>query len=131
VAISFPKSRLLLPLLFCLIGCSQAETIVEVSGTVRHGENPVKTGSVQFNSSKNGGVTDLEITDGKYSGPLAVGEYSVAITPKIQIKDNGGLPEVIMLPAADIPEKYRVTSTSGFKATVEKESKTFDFKMPR
>jgi hypothetical protein len=55
----------------------------------------------------------------------------VAITPKIQIKDNGGLPEVIMLPAADIPEKYRVTSTSGFKATVEKESKTFDFKMPR
>lgn len=117
-------------------GCGSG--LVQVSGTVHVGDEPVTDGYVSFVPAKGGGASATAKIDssGKYvmgtlkeGDGLAPGEYLVTVaggeTPAHRDQQGKFRDAVFKTPA-----KYRDPKTSGLTAKVEKGSpQTFDFRL--
>ena len=117
-----------------LAGCGEPAKPVlpagTVSGTVLFNGKPVTEGTVIFENAKDAVLTGAPLgAEGKFQkSDVRALDYVVYIVPKPVTPggDAGPAPAASAAPA-DIPAKYSVAATSGFKATV-KAGTTNDFK---
>lgn len=102
----------------------------KVDGTVTFSGQPVKGGTVYFESKSggDGGSAPLNAGHFKVAEPLPVGSYVVIVMPIVLTPDevaDGKKPP----PSDDIPEKYRSAQTSDQTFEVKEGQNTFEVKM--
>jgi len=104
------------------VGCSGggADGLTQVTGTVKHNGQPLKSGTITFMPVAGTTSATGEIADGEYSLSTTTpgdgappGDYKVSVTAweKLPTMTEAGVPAV--------PEKYMNASTSGLTAKIE------------
>jgi hypothetical protein len=125
-------------LVFGLSGCGGArEKLWPVSGKVTFRGNPVAAGTIRFCDPQTGiDMTAQLHSDGAYEVVMArgvglpAGTYQVAIMPpRMDIPIGATAPPPKAPDRGDIPEKYRLPSTSLLTVTVKPERNRFDVDM--
>jgi len=123
---------------FGLSGCGGArEKLWPVSGKVTFRGKPVAAGTIRFSNPQSGiDMTARLNSDGVYEVVMArgvglpEGTYQVAIMPPRVDIPVGSTAKPPKPPAClDIPERYRLLSTSGLTRTVKPHHNRFDVDM--
>jgi uncharacterized lipoprotein len=120
-----------------LSGCGEKNKLCAVSGKVTFQGKPVAAGIIRFSNSQAGvDLTALLQSDGNYEivtaqGPgLPEATYQVAIMPPRNNIPLGPMTQTTKpQDCRDIPEKYRLPSTSGLTMTVSPNHHRFDVDM--
>jgi hypothetical protein len=125
-------------LVFGFSGCGPArEKLWPVSGKVTFRGKPVAAGAIRFSNPQIGIDMTAELhADGAYEVVMAngaglpEGTYQVAVMPprvNIPIESTANPPK--RPPCLDIPERYRLPSTSRLTLTVKRDRNRFDVDM--
>jgi hypothetical protein len=117
------------------VGCSQGPPIGDVKGKVTFQGQPVPEGSITFLNVSEGGTAGADLkSDGTYEidGGALLGEYTVVVTPPIEIVDTDpdkSPPAPVEKNMPNIPPKYRMQGTSPLRATVKAGPNEHNFDM--
>ena len=128
------QTRVVLAFAFVLgiCGCGDNEVTGEVSGTVTVGGQPLREGTIAFQSKKGkGGSAPIE--DGEYSmSRVPVGKYVVVVLPPSAPPPGkpGATKGVGKEVLASVPMKYWDETTSDLKGEVEVGENTANFDLP-
>jgi hypothetical protein len=122
-------------LLICLcIGCEPGDKLAryKVTGKVSYQGQPVEEGQITFEDPATGQVNSSPLgSGGAYSVELPAGDYRVSVAPPlVETKSTADTPsDMIPKKVRNIPKKYWVQESSGVKAQVAKDKRTFDFEL--
>lgn len=137
--LSFLYRAVLLLLFFgagiALIGCDSRPKLYGVSGTVKYKGEPIKAGSISFQSSDGQASTGAPITDGKYEIPaktgLPPGNYQVQIyypDPKAKPVDPNEPPGETTVARDLLPAQYNTESKLTAEIEAESNEVNYDLK---
>lgn len=104
----------LLAVAMAVLGCSNEPKLLEVTGAVTYAGQPVKSGSIRFESTATGKYsTEGFIADGRYKVKIKPGNFRVEVSsPRPKVAPGGKTPpgpgedEVV----ETIPAKYNTNS---------------------
>lgn len=110
-----------------LVGCGSppSEPSLDVTGAVRHGDQPVTNAVIYFEQPSTAYSVWADLNEqGQYQNPkLPPGKYQIAIKPKAAAPAEGDpnteptQPAVLKHPL--VPEKFHDSATSGLTANVQ------------
>ncbi|MCI0361530.1 MAG: hypothetical protein L0211_23855 [Planctomycetaceae bacterium] len=116
-------------------GCSQGPETGEVKGKVTFQNQPVTEGSITFLNVTEGGTFGADLNpDGTYAvqGGVVLGDYTVVITPPIEIVDTDpgkSPPAPVEKNMPNIPPNYRMQGSTTLRATVKAGPNELNFDM--
>ena len=120
------------------LGCGSADPTGQVAGKVTYKGAPVTEGAVLISNSSTGVSAQAQIAaDGSYTittqkGGLPPGDYKVTVMPPEipgPIGDGNSEPGMIVKPVDNIPQKYRIPTSTPLTVAIKEGGNEFNISM--